>query len=66
MTVLEHDPYIDDNIDRGIESRQGKWQVSKGDAGWTDRQITATLLGAAAGALGLAISLLISLNKLRS
>lgn len=62
MTVLEHDPVVADKTSRGIQPPQDLWRVSKGDAGWTDRQFAATMLGAAAGGLALAISLYL-INK---
>jgi len=57
MTVLEHDPIVHERAKPGSQLQPELWRVSKGDAGWTDREVAATLLGAAAGALALAISL---------
>lgn len=57
MTVLEHDPVVHDKAGTGIQPQPELWRVSQGDAGWTDRELAVTLLGAAAGALAVAISL---------
>lgn len=62
MTVLEHDPVIHEGAEPGIQPQPELWRVSKGDAGWTDREVAVTLLGAAAGALAVAISVYL-INK---
>jgi len=64
MTVLEHDPVVTENIRPGTQPPQELWRASKGNAGWTDRQIAATMLGVAVGSLALAVSVyLIKNNK---
>ncbi len=57
MTVLERDLHVLEKAGPGIQPQLEPWRVSQGDAGWTDREVAVTLLGAAAGALAVAISL---------
>ena len=62
MTVLEYDPVAIEKAGPRTQPQPELWRVSKGDAGWTDREVAVTLLGAAAGALAVAISVYL-INK---